>query len=68
MGWPKFSKTGSMWPLQADFGQQCGHWWQIGQKAIDLHTHLKHLSNILFVLQWVLCLSFLAVWRQKVCD
>ena len=23
---PKFPKTGSVWPLQADFEQQCRHW------------------------------------------
>ena len=55
-----FYKIGSIWRPQADFMQQCGHLWQVGPNTTDLHR--KHLSHILFVLQCVLCISFVAAW------
>ena len=47
LGQPKFSKTGSVWPLQAGFEQQCRHLWQVGQSTTDLHRN--HLSDIFYL-------------------
>ena len=64
------SKTGLIWPLQADIMQQFGHLVHIGHNTIDRHR--KHCSHILItdvVLQQPdLRLSFVAALVQYVHD
>ena len=43
-----FSKTSSIWPLEADFEQQCGHWLQVEQKTSDLHRNNFHIFYCLY--------------------
>ena len=52
-----FSKTGEVWPLQADCEQQCAFMTDFTEDIIVLHR--KHLSHILLFLQICDCSPFL---------